>query len=482
MRQSIFSCLTCNPPPASSDNNPHPAALCYSCSISCHGEHDLVELFTKRDIVCDCGTSRLPASAPCTLRLNPSTGQKGQVSGETPREGNKYNHNYAGKFCACGEVYDPAKEKGTMFQCLGLADVEHGGCGEDWWHPECLMGLPRITTADDTKEQAQEKTQEQEQEQGQMQQQSENQADPDEEAPLPPGFPAEDDFDHLICYKCVASSPWIKAYAASSGFLDPIFHKHPITDANVTTSAHLPEATANTAVPPPGQATKRKADEEQIDEDNVAKKTKVEEETSVQSYSAEVPPAEATTTPKHASLPSPPSSPFTLFVKEDFRDHFCRCPQCFPTLAKYPQLLEEEESYEPPVSESDAADANGGASVGSGSTYERGEALLSNVDRVRAIGKLFNNYLYVNFANSNSEGVMVYNQLRDKVKTFLQPFAESGQAVGAEDIKAYFEKLRGDDQAIKLAAAGAPQPDGDENDNRREQSGGSILRKREDLN
>lgn len=50
---------------------------------------------------------------------------------------------------------------------------------------------------------------------------------------------------------------------------------------------------------------------------------------------------------------------------------------------------------------------------------------------------------------------MVYNQLRDKVKTFLQPFAESGQAVSAEDIKAYFEKLRGDDQDIRLAAAGA---------------------------
>ena len=46
---------------------------------------------------------------------------------------------------------------------------------------------------------------------------------------------------------------------------------------------------------------------------------------------------------------------------------------------------------------------------------------------------------------------MVYNHLKDKVKDFLQPFAESGQAVGAEDIKAYFEKLRGDEQAMKSA-------------------------------
>ena len=68
---------------------------------------------------------------------------------------------------------------------------------------------------------------------------------------------------------------------------------------------------------------------------------------------------------------------------------------------------------------------------------------------------------------------MVYNNLKDKVKSFLQPFADSGRTVGAEDIKAYFEKLRGDDQAIKLAAAGAgaAQDGGDDKDNRREQSG-----------
>jgi len=72
-----------------------------------------------------------------------------------------------------------------------------------------------------------------------------------------------------------------------------------------------------------------------------------------------------------------------------------------------------------------------------------------------------------------TEGVMVYNHLKDKVKSFLQPFAESGQAVGAEDIKAYFEKLRGDAEAIRAAggaAAGDRGGDGS-GDNRREQSG-----------
>lgn len=68
---------------------------------------------------------------------------------------------------------------------------------------------------------------------------------------------------------------------------------------------------------------------------------------------------------------------------------------------------------------------------------------------------------------------MVYNHLKDKVKSFLQPFAESGQAVGAEDIKAYFEKLRGDEQGIKDAAGVSGGGDGGngEGSNRREQSG-----------
>lgn len=67
---------------------------------------------------------------------------------------------------------------------------------------------------------------------------------------------------------------------------------------------------------------------------------------------------------------------------------------------------------------------------------------------------------------------MVYNHLKDKVKSFLQPFAESGKAVGADDIKAYFEKLRGDEQGIQAAAVSSGSGGGDgEGDNRREQSG-----------
>ncbi|KAL9098987.1 MAG: hypothetical protein Q9187_009564 [Circinaria calcarea] len=197
---------------------------------------------------------------------------------------------------------------------------------------------------------------------------------------------------------------------------------------------------------------KRKAEEDYSDpESTLSKKLKVEAgDLDEQKLSKSI-------KCRTATLPEPPSGPVSLIASDvDFRTQFCRCPDCYPSLSKYPQLLEEEEDYEPPLSE-DEDDAEGGGSVGTGSLLERGEAALSNIDRVRAI-----------------EGVMVYNHLKDKVKSFLQPFAESGQAVGAEDIKAYFEKLRGDAEAIR-AAGGAAITAGDGTDggadNRRGQSG-----------
>ena len=106
-----------------------------------------------------------------------------------------------------------------------------------------------------------------------------------------------------------------------------------------------------------------------------------------------------------------------------------------------------------------ASQHGGGSTHGSGSLLERGESALRNVDRVRAI-----------------EGVMAYNHLKEQLKPFFQQFAESGKAVGAEDIKAYFAKLRGDEQGIQEAGRAAAESkdgpsDADGGDSRREQSG-----------
>lgn len=425
LRQIIFACLTCTPPPASASQQHTPAGICYSCSISCHGEHNLVELFAKRDFICDCGTTRFANSAtPCTLRLNSSTGRKGGVLNEEAHAGNTYNHNYEGKFCGCGDEYDPEKEKGTMFQCLGLASAKEGGCGEDWWHPECLMGIPRKlaqqAVIDGDKPSVDSIP-------------AAAQLHDESEHALPPGFPDEDDFDHFICYKCVESCPWIKPYAGSTGFL-------PALVLSSSTTALYDAGGVR-------QTEKKRKAEDDVDDDQKLKKTKAvdndqKQDHELPKHSEEMLPAATTTDTSakikgssalHETLPPASSARISLFVKEDFREHLCKCPTCFPRLAKHPQLLEEEVTYEPPLSESDEQDDQhslAGRSVNSGSLLERGEAALSSMDRVRAI-----------------EGIMAYNHVRDKVKAFLQPFAASGQVVSAEDIRAYFAQLRGDEQA-----------------------------------
>ncbi|KAL9592611.1 MAG: hypothetical protein Q9179_006537, partial [Wetmoreana sp. 5 TL-2023] len=225
LRQNLFSCLTCNPPPSSPSDPYTPAGVCYSCSIACHGEHELVELFNKRNFTCDCGSTRLPATSPCTLRIDPATGVKGPVHSQPAALHNIYNQNFRNRFCGCGELYDAHTEKGTMFQCLGLADEENGGCGEDWWHPECILGFGRDWSSKQHKPQPDSKSKEDlpnsTLEDNNPRHQEENN-DEDEEEDLPPGFPKEDDFETFLCYKCTAAHPWIRRYASSTGFLPPV--------------------------------------------------------------------------------------------------------------------------------------------------------------------------------------------------------------------------------------------------------------------
>jgi E3 ubiquitin-protein ligase UBR7 len=437
--------------------------VCYACSVQCHGEHTLVEIFQKRNFTCDCGTTRIPSTSPCNLRTNNETNTRGGVHSEEPEANNRYSKNFRNRFCGCDCDYDPFQQKGTMFQCLGLGTEETGGCGEDWYHPGCLVGMGpewfeqmkqtksktnghatdnSLATISEDPDAIQDKKE------GKS---DEAVVDDEDELPMPPGFPEEDDFEGFLCYKCIESNPWIKAYAGSSGFLPPVFLK----EENGT------EESADAAA-----SKKRKAEDEEENPEPV-KRARSEVEPDVNSDEAvngRQQPSKASepqsTIPsdcKLPNLPTPPVGRFSLFFKEDFRDKFCRCSNCYKHLNDHPQLLEEEEVYEPPLS--DGGDSHHGSTHGSGSLLERGESALRNVDRVRAI-----------------EGVMAYNHLKEKLKPFFQQFAESGEAIGAEDIKTYFAKLRGDEDGIKQAgeAAASSKENGDDQGDggsRKEQSG-----------
>jgi len=432
--------------------------------VQCHGEHTLVEIFNKRNFTCDCGTTRLPSTSPCNIRINPATNTKGGVHSEEPSPSNKYNQNFKNRFCGCECDYDPFQQKGTMFQCLGLGAHDTGGCGEDWYHPGCIVGLgpkwfenipaggdkpkskdstdaPLPTISEDTETAPAD---------------GEAQAAEDEDEddlPPPPGFPADDEFEGFLCYKCVDAYPWIKRYAGTSGFLAPVFLKQ---EDDTPAEQPAPQIADSGAA-----SKKRKAvdeDDDMASQTSKRPKSEAGGDLSPLGSAESLPDAPAETKPtvseisslcKLPNFPPAPDGQFSLFFKEGFREQFCRCSDCFPLLKPHPQLLEEEETYEPPVSD-DGGSENGGSSLGSGSLLERGESALRNVDRVRAI-----------------EGVMAYNHLKDKLKPFFQQFAESGQAISAEDIKEYFAKLRGDDEAIKEAGEAAAKDD----DFRNEQSG-----------
>ncbi|EAQ85764.1 hypothetical protein CHGG_07017 [Chaetomium globosum CBS 148.51] len=469
---SVFACLTCNPPPANPSDAYNAAGVCYACSVQCHGEHTLVEIFTKRNFTCDCGTTRFPESSPCNLRINPETNTKGGVHSEEPNPNNKYNQNFRNRFCGCECDYDPFEQKGTMFQCLGLGTHETGGCGEDWWHPGCVVGLgPNWfegleankvkTETKDTNGNLPTISEDAEATEKDGKAAGEGGDEDDNDPPPPPGFPAEDEFESFLCYKCVEAHPWIKRYAGTPGFLPPVFSKQSAT-SHESTSAAPPVTTSN------GESNsgsrKRKADDET--DSQTSKRPRSEVDTSELAEPSSTTTATTLTNPppsttcKLTTLPPLPESttPFSLFLTSTFRTHLCHCPACFPLLAPHPQLLEEEETYEPPTSE----DGDGGSANNNseGSLYDRGESALRNVDRVRAI-----------------EGVMAYQHLKDKLMPFFQQFAESKQVISAEDVKGYFAKLRGDEEAIREAGARAEREGagggggGGRGDERREESG-----------
>ena len=154
----------------------------------------------------------MPSTAPCALRINPKTGLKGGCHSEDPRPGNKYNQNFQNRYCSCSVEYNVDTEDGTMYQCLGLGDVDSGGCGEDWWHPDCLMGSRQSWAKAEKRAD------------GDASQEIKPATDPlDDGPPPPPGFPDESSFYMPICWKCVEAFPWIKRYAGTKGFLPPAF-------------------------------------------------------------------------------------------------------------------------------------------------------------------------------------------------------------------------------------------------------------------
>lgn len=120
-RQALYSCLSCVP--EAKNNQNLAVGLCLACSLNCHDSHEVVELYTKRNVRCDCGVKS--GSVECQLETTK------KINGAQPNEKNKYNQNFSGNYCICHRPYpDPEDSiEDEMIQCIVC---------EDWYHSRHL--------------------------------------------------------------------------------------------------------------------------------------------------------------------------------------------------------------------------------------------------------------------------------------------------------------------------------------------------------
>ncbi|KAJ7990746.1 hypothetical protein DPEC_G00290110 [Dallia pectoralis] len=113
-RQAVFACKTCTP------SGMEPAGLCLACTNHCHDEHDIYELYTKRNFRCDCGNDKF---GEFNCLLNPDKDRQNIK--------NLYNHNFHGCYCACDRPYPDTEDQVNedMIQCIIC---------EDWYHSRHL--------------------------------------------------------------------------------------------------------------------------------------------------------------------------------------------------------------------------------------------------------------------------------------------------------------------------------------------------------
>ncbi|PRP89508.1 putative E3 ubiquitin-protein ligase UBR7-like [Planoprotostelium fungivorum] len=109
--QRVFACETCYIENGSKQR----VGVCYGCSMTCHVQHKIYELFKKRNFRCDCGTPSSRTTCLIKTEKIPEDNSK-----------NHYNHNFDGKYCWCDGLED---FESVMYQCELCCE---------WFHIECI--------------------------------------------------------------------------------------------------------------------------------------------------------------------------------------------------------------------------------------------------------------------------------------------------------------------------------------------------------
>lgn len=440
-RQQLFACLTCQA--NSPNNNKKPNVVCYSCSIQCHSDHDLCELFTKRNMACDCGTTRMPSFGGCNLRKN------FDALDDPLNEEEVYRcHNFEGRFCSCDEKYNAEVEKGTMLQCL-LGDV----CGEDWFHEECILGLrhgsvytqrpePEAAVTEEKKEEEKKKEpptakvypegvnmfdqldsaaadhikapdDHSNHPDNEDQNNDDDEEEDDEDCQTLEGLPNLNQFDSFVCWQCIEKH---KAFFLK--LLEMEYTKvclEPVLNGkfeSLEERALFIEGLEN--------SKKRRADVSEEPEKRVKLETTPTPSTSGDNSE------KAESTPDSSSTSYLKTHPFSLFLLPDFRTSLVTltttaaqvhhsAPSVFTSfLSQFPFFVTEEHTYEPPPDD----DATS-------SLLDAGAKALSSIPRHQAL-----------------QGLQAYSMIKQKLSDFFKPFAETGKVVTETDVVGFFEQVK----------------------------------------
>lgn len=295
-----------------------------------------------------------------------------------------------------------------MIQCLAC---------EDWLHESCLNLRERPSSRETSPaveasltKQAPEETNETDD--------NDDDASEASSSGLPRPLIQGTEYESFVCGSCVYGIPTLKRYAGTPGVM-MVVRDDP--SANWKIIGDTSASQGNNPVDPSDVAVAT----------NAGTKRPRSPSTTTDNNSPETKRARASSGPAASSAPclAPPPNMtsdkiFTsraandvslgsgdIFLTEGWRDRWCHCDSCRPSLQSRPFLLQEEETYEPPE------DPDSGLSL-----EELGMRALQHLPRDRAI-----------------DGIHAFNDMRDELVQYLRPFALEGKVVADTDVRAFFD-------------------------------------------
>ncbi|TFK37093.1 hypothetical protein BDQ12DRAFT_632911 [Crucibulum laeve] len=375
LRQAVYLCTTC----------PESRGLCSACSVACHTDHEQIELFPKRNFRCDCPTVSITHGCTLHTKLEEENLQ------------NVYGQNFKGQFCRCGRSYDPKTERETMIQCLSC---------EDWFHESCCNLRERPSSREPSPDPHSENT-------GHAEQANEDALSETSSSGLPPPLISGFEYESFVCASCVSKVDILKRWAGTYGVMMVV--RNSMTDGwrilgrdSYSEKAVDVEGAAGSAVP----GTKRPLSPSGNDVPE-AKRARISPSSCLAPTSSSIAQNIYKQDPSTALDPSISLGTGDIFLTDGFRQRWCHCNSCLPSLNANSFLLEEEEVYEPPE------DPDSGLSL-----EELGMRALERIPRDRAI-----------------DGIHAFNEMRDDLVKFLRPFAQEGKVVNDADVKDFFASL-----------------------------------------